>query len=183
MFFSVGYPMGWYKTSEAPKYRNRIEFNGKFVMLDIFSTTIWIALNISNSSESLAIQEIKEMLAEEGTIIQNDTLIPNCIDELIEDGAVIRADTNEEFFYKIKDFKVIRNGFPEFEHEAMTNFQELKSIIDKSPVSDLQLDIWRKANGVNTLEQILKENFATMTISDFMDNVIYLRDETLIFIV
>ena len=191
LYFSVGYPLGYYKTSETELFSNEVEFKGKSVMLEQYLHIVWgvCRFNTRKSDDSV-IEEIEKYLETTGCFTsKQDKEVQNMLKTLIERGVVIHVESNEELFDSVKDFRVIRHGFAECDHEAMVKANELILIplmfvtSEPTPISDVQLDIWRKANGLKTLEQIFNESFSDMTVSIFIENILYLQDESLISLV
>ena len=185
MYIAVGYSLGWFeiKADEIYDLENKIEVCNKFVMLDHIIMNIWTGIDPSKS-ESVTIQEFDKLL-EKFTNNPKRYTAQTALEILIEKGLVIRANSNEELFDYLRNFKVIRNGVPHFDHGAMATRQEFKPVIISSEpihVSNLQLDIWREANGIKTFEQIYREKFSYMELSVFLDSIFYLKKECLLFI-
>jgi len=181
MYFSVGYPLGFEKTNdESWKYRNRIEIKGEYVFLDFVATVVWGFLD-ANKSENEALKEVEKVLADmDGFSHEPSEVVPKVLEDLVESNLIIHAKSVEELFEKIKDFKIVRSGFPYFDIDVMAELGKHIPTIDDNHVSNLQYSIWREAGAVKTLDEIYNEKFLDISISDFINEIHDLRDKGLL---
>ena len=187
MYMPVGYSLGWFeiKTDKTWELENKIQICDKFVMLDPIILSIWRGVRgiDPNKSEVIVIQELDKLI-EKFPYNPKRYTAKNALEMLIQKGLVIRANSSEELFGYLRNFKMIHNGLPDVDREAVARY-ELKHVIvsfnEPISVSNLQLDIWREADRMRTFEQIYREKFFCMEPSVFLDSVFYLQKECLLF--
>jgi len=187
MYLSVGQPIGTHIAEGAiPLLIYQIDINGESAFKDGLHACFWMNLFISNLDENLAIKELHKEVSKETAKHDFDydideSIVLECVNRLIENGIVIQAKSNNELYDRIKHLTALRNGLPVFDKEAFIESRKLIHVIDDLSLSDLQMDIWRNADGKRTIEEIYNESFSMIEISTFIDNLLFIRVNLTIF--
>jgi hypothetical protein len=156
MYCRAGYPIGM--NSESP-FKSFFELRGDVIEMTFRDYIVWAHLGKPNDE------------------IQDDMTYN--INKLIEKGLFIEfePDKQKDFFEAMKDLKLFRQGFSAFGLN-----QQICLSKDPIEVNDLQLEIWRKSNGVRTIEQIYSE-MTDVSIMNFMDETLFLEMSGFVYIV
>lgn len=188
MYFSVGYPLGWFQANadgEELEHKNKLNFQNKSVMLDGLLNSAWLMID-SNKTDDVLVSEINELIAQFNNVPESYNAL-YVLKHLMELGCVLHVNSNEELFESVKGFKLFRNGLHHCDQNAMQERREWHDMIyhgfEPSRVSGTQLDIWREGDGVQTIEAVFKKFPANIPVSVFLENLFYLKIEGLLFII
>jgi len=162
MYFNVGYPLGFAKKGDNPVDNCIFELQNRDVKIGAFELILWF--------------QASSFVGE----VPSDRL--KSLDVLIEHGVIIKADSNEELYEKTKDFKLIRQGLP-----ALSGGSEpiptISIGLTFTNLSLRQIAIWRMANGSRTLKEIYDYFKEIVSLHLFMDEIVLLKKEMLIFLI
>ena len=177
MYLSVGYSIGWFSG-----LINKIETQDVIVNLDHIIINAWLRLD-PLQSDSAMIEEIEALMENFPNNPQYDTAT-SVLDSLVDKGVAIFASSNIALYNLIKDYRIIRNGVPNCTPESLGSgeVQHIMYVDDPVPLSFEQLDIWRTANWKKTVGEVYAELSSVMDLTKFMDNLLYLKREFMVFL-
>jgi hypothetical protein len=178
MYFSVGYPLGFNKlnnTSE-PEYGISIEIKSVIVQLSAIQSIIYNHILTSEKQNYKATEAVKNAMASIG--IKNSDFQETVI-ELVNLGAVYDINSDENFLKQLGGFKIFRQGAANIIAADLKESDIIQPCIQHNnidiPITDFQLEIWRKANGSNTINDIYLNHFSSYKLSNFIHGIRFLK--------
>jgi hypothetical protein len=179
MYCRIGYPLGL-KTENKENPIMLIELQDKIVELtrdEFFAWTSWGLEELFQEIETSK-ENVKDLLSELDTFLET-IKTPTMEKTLINKGVLIKVD--RETISKLYNYNIVRQGFG-----SGADFRYC-IVVGKVPyfLTEVQIQIWRNANGKHNLIDIYNNHAVRFKIDffTFVRNIVSLQENNLIAII